>query len=312
MTKEIEVPNENPEPPKKEPRKWAVIPNPDPYDMKAKKKKHPKADDKNFLEQRGPSIILLCGSDKSKRRGIPGAKCRTFAGQGTEHPGYGRCKFCGGRNKGPSTPALKAKVAKNSTKHGLYAAVLGEREAEIFEDLHENHVVLSLEMEIHMQKAKILGYLEKQQKLWRTHYDAKLQEVFIESVCGCSKTSVHRELEPKNQHCYGCDMPRNMTETRRWVVGNTDDEARRYADKMSKVYFKGADGTSAYHAGTIEDSALDRAINTLGRLVERHARLQGDTGDTLISSINAELRAASQGTVAMSWGQAPAQGRKEE
>lgn len=80
------------------------------------------------------------------------------------------------------------------------------------------------------------------------------------------------------------------------------------AYRKSKVYYSESEngGRSYYHAGTIEDRALDRALNTLRRLVETHNRMNSDeeTGD-IVDAINAELRAASQGQVTLSWGGSP-------
>ncbi|NRR04569.1 hypothetical protein HP570_20350 [Brevibacillus sp. RS1.1] len=64
---------------------------------------------------------------------------------------------------------------------------------------------------------------------------------------------------------------------------------------------------SWYRAGTIEDRPLLRALAELGRLVEKQSRLNPDQGTDLLSQINAELRAASQGKVSISWGGAAQQ-----
>jgi len=86
------------------------------------------------------------------------------------------------------------------------------------------------------------------------------------------------------------------------------------AENATKVYFsQGLDGSSRnyYHAGTIEDNALDRALNTLGRLVEKHDRLNGGNGGDLTDKINQELRSASFGQVSVAWGKRPAQTRED-
>jgi len=59
--------------------------------------------------------------------------------------------------------------------------------------------------------------------------------------------------------------------------------------------------TGVYHAGTIEDRVLMRALNDLGRLVEKQARLSPDAGGDLLSQINDELQAASHGKITLSW-----------
>ncbi|GMB00088.1 HGGxSTG domain-containing protein [Pelosinus sp. IPA-1] len=68
--------------------------------------------------------------------------------------------------------------------------------------------------------------------------------------------------------------------------------------------------TGVYHAGTIEDRVLLRALNELGRLVERQARLSPDAGGDLLSKINDELQAASHGKITVAWGERNAQERK--
>jgi len=85
------------------------------------------------------------------------------------------------------------------------------------------------------------------------------------------------------------------------------------AEKATKVYFNFGEygARSYYHAGTIEDNALDRALNTLSRMVEKHDRLNGGGGTDIIDKINQELRAASFGKVSVAWGSRPAQARKE-
>lgn len=216
----------------------------DPYNMEAKKLLHKNADAKNRIEIRSGKPTLTCGGKKAEHKG--GGFCRSRAGAGTDHPGSGRCKFCGGLSTGPKTPEGKAAVAKNSTKHGLYATVLNDEEVDDYQELVRQKQ-LGLEHEIYFWKAKIINYL-------RT-YKNRLQR----------KRSVAR------------------------------DEGDLYAS----VEF--------YTAGSMEDRALDRALNTLGRLVEKHARLNQEAGDDMLSQINKELGAASQGQVSISWGGKPQQ-----
>lgn len=75
------------------------------------------------------------------------------------------------------------------------------------------------------------------------------------------------------------------------------------AYKNSRVWFAEGDGVRRYyHAGTIEDNALDRALRTLRSLVETHNRLKGvDDGQDIVDVINKELKAASHGSIALSW-----------
>lgn len=132
---------------------------PDPYDMAAKRALNPKADEKNFIDDRGR---LVCGARKKKGPGF----CRSVAGMGTPHKGHGRCKFCGGLNTGPKSAEGKAKVAQNGRKHGFYSQVLRGTERGTYEDLLEKKAV-SLMDEIFMLKAKILTYLDN----WQKKYD---------------------------------------------------------------------------------------------------------------------------------------------
>lgn len=220
---------------------------PDPMNEEEKLKLHPKADKKNRIELRNGKPALCCGAKRPEKKG--GGFCRSRAGAGTDHPGSGRCKYCGGCNTGPKTPEGKARSAKNSTIHGLYASVLDDDEADIYLDLAEAEK-LDLEHEIYFWKAKILRYIK--------HY-------------------------------------KNRYELKRGAISEDEDEAAAYV----------------YYAGSMEDRALDRALNTLGRLVEKHARLKQDSGDDLLSSINKELQQASEGRVTVSWG-GKAQSRADE
>lgn len=68
--------------------------------------------------------------------------------------------------------------------------------------------------------------------------------------------------------------------------------------------------TGIYHAGTIEDRVLMRALNDLGRMVARQAQLNPDAGGDILSQINAELQAASHGKVMVSWGDRKAQSKQ--
>lgn len=89
------------------------------------------------------------------------------------------------------------------------------------------------------------------------------------------------------------------------------------ADNKTKVLSKESEGGNTisytyYHAGTIEDKPLIRALETLGRLVDKHAKLNtGGDGDTLVNQLNTELRAASYGQVSLTWGSSKPQTRTE-
>jgi len=124
---------------------------PDPYDMEAKRKMHPLADQKNFIYKGN----LRCGGKKVNSEDV----CKQYAGAGTGHKGYGRCKFCGGVSTGPKTPEGMAAASQNARKHGLYSSALTEEEAVIFDELVETTNARDLESEIFTLKAKIIHYL---------------------------------------------------------------------------------------------------------------------------------------------------------
>lgn len=82
-------------------------------------------------------------------------------------------------------------------------------------------------------------------------------------------------------------------------------EGEEVAYRKSRVICREGEGVkSFYHAGTIEDNPLDRAFNTLRRLVGQKHLIDGkdDSDDNILDAINAELRAASKGKVSISWG----------
>lgn len=222
---------------------------PDPYDMARKQERHSKADKMNFLALRRENIVLCCGA---KKKNATVGRCRSIAGAGTDHPGYGRCKFCGGSNTGPKTPEGKAKMALNPIKHGFYSKVLRDDERLTYEALIEGKA-LGLMDEIYMMKAKILTYIAK----WQGRIDE-----------GGEKAA------------------------RNYITSGIDQER------------------SYYTASTADDRVLQRALETLRRLVDSHSKLTNVTGDDLISDINKELKAASQGEVTLAWKTRPAQARQ--
>lgn len=239
----------------------------DPYDMAAKRRLNPKADEKNFIDDRGR---LVCGGRKPKRG--ENAKCRSLAGAGTKHKGYGRCKFCGGMNTGPKTPEGKAKCSQNSRKHGFYAQTLKPDEQEAYESLREGKSV-SLEEEIYLMKAKILVYLQEA----RDKHDRALAEA--------QKNPQQRQDEAP------------------------EERARR---AIRVYYTTGLEQERAYyHQGTADDKVLTRQLDLLRRLVDSQAKLNPNQQQGMLDSINQELRAASHGTVTMEWGQRPPQRRAD-
>lgn len=225
-----------------------------PYDEKLKKELHPNADKLNCVGLRNGKPVLFCGAMKK------GKPCRSLAGNGTQHLGYGRCKLHGGNSTGPKTPIGKAAVGQNSRKHGFYSEALTTGEREAYETLLTEKAV-SVVHEINMLKAKILVYLKK----WSD----------IRQKDGEAATRVS------------------------YSVVTEDKEG----DKVSVT-------TNYYHAASIEDRPLMKALETLGRLVDKHAKLNPDEGTDIIGQINAELRAASHGKVTMSWSNRPAPFKK--
>ena len=88
-------------------------------------------------------------------------------------------------------------------------------------------------------------------------------------------------------------------------VRDRELEGEEKAMKKSRVICKEGDGMiTFYHAGTIDDNALDRAMNTLRRLIGQKHLIEGkdDGPDDIMDALNRELRAASKGEVFVSWG----------
>lgn len=219
-----------------------------------KKSIHPKADNLNrvALTKKGKPYLSCGAKSKNKKSGD---LCRLTAGQGTEHVGYGRCKYHGGLSTGPKTAEGKAKASQNSRIHGLYAKTLLPKEVDIYYDLVEAGTeALGLKHEILMMKAKIIAYLAKWSENWQ-------------------------------------------------AVAAKDGET--VADGATRIWFnEGENGKArnSFQAATIEDRTLDRALNTLRRLVDAYGKMNQGNQDDLLTSINDELRAASYGQVNLSWG----------
>jgi len=222
--------------------------NYDPYDMRLKVQFHQQADAINIIGTPRKEVALCCGAIKA------GKPCLQPAGMGTNHKGYGRCKFHGGNNTGPKTPEGKARSSQNNLKHGLFAKTLLPGEMSILESMDEDKDFDPLDYAIKVQTVKIISYLTK-----------------------------HSEKFKKD----------------------TELEGEEIAYRKSRVICKEGDGVKTYyHAGTIEDNALDRAFNTLRRLVGQKHLIDGkdDSEDDIMAAVNRELKAASQGEVSISWG----------
>lgn len=58
--------------------------------------------------------MALCGARKKN-----GQSCRAFAGQGTDHPGIGRCKFHGGATRTHAVNAVVQEAQRRMVKYGL-------------------------------------------------------------------------------------------------------------------------------------------------------------------------------------------------
>jgi hypothetical protein len=205
--------------------------------LEQKHRLNPMADNKNRIEERWGRTILVCGAKQTNKAGT----CRQPAGLGTDHLGYGRCKFHAGASTGPKSEDGKRRASQNSRIHGLYAATLTEAGREIYDELAEQPQ-LGLEHEILLLKTQIITYLQENRD-----------------------QNTRREM--------AADGTLNATE---WVK-----------------------------PGTIEDPRYMRALNTLGRLVEKHARLNPDDAEDLLSQVNNELREASHGKIMMTWGGPP-------
>nr|WP_233167692.1 hypothetical protein [Paenibacillus roseus] len=271
-------------------------------DMALKQAFHPLADEKNYIAERRGKAALLCGG----RRKNTAAFCRSYAGAGTAHKGYGRCRRCAGASTGPRTEEGKATAAQNSRKHGIYSRVLSPAAREVYESQTDGEAI-SLLHDIKMHRANIVVYLADWRRKWDNYYQRKLREKYVKYRCmnpDCRHVCVKGELDGKPGYCPASRCHEKRVEViERWTANRTESEAEAYADAQTRVWYSEGEGArSYYHAGSLEDRTLDRALNTLGRLIEKHARLKPDDSDDLLGQINSELRAASKGKIVVSWG----------
>jgi hypothetical protein len=275
----------------------------DPYDINLKRMIDPKADEKNFI--RGAS--LRCGAKKPS-----GKLCASYAGQGTDHVGHGRCLRHGGCSTGPVTAEGKAASAQNSRVHGFYSKALRPEEAIYFNEFVAQDDT-GLKFEIMALKAKILHYLTKWSSKWDFFYVQRMQATADWVKCrACGKEWSINNVD-SSKTCPSCRTYCDFEILKRMPLACTTVEAEDYADRMTRVTASETEAGGVrtfYHAGDLDDRALDRALNTLKRLVETHNRLQEESGDDLVGKINEELRAASRGRVSLSW-DSGAQQRKD-
>lgn len=289
-----------------EKREPVVLPDGfDPRSESLKKKIHPKADRLNQIDVRKNGPTLICGANRK------GKTCRQVAGAGTQHLGWGRCKFHGGMNTGAKTPEGKAITSQNARKHGLYSTALNRREREVYEGLLEEKTV-SLTNEIMLIKAKLLTYLEQWREKWERYREEKLGERYARYRCkDCGKEMTRPELDSRKA-CGHCSSIGELIVVNYFGAERTELEAREYADVKTRVYFKeGENGArSYYHAGTVEDAPFMRSLDQLRRLVDSHAKLTGQDSGDVMDKVNQELRAASHAAASDSWG-GPAVRREE-
>lgn len=131
----------------------------DPYDTVKKLELHSQADAKNFVDIRRGKLVLRCGAKKKESRG--GGLCKSLAGSGTDHSGYGRCKFCGGKSTGPKTANGIANVKGNAVRHGFYSKGLSADEQYTYHQILRSDDLISLREEIAFLKTKILSYITR-------------------------------------------------------------------------------------------------------------------------------------------------------
>lgn len=114
-----------------------------------------------------------CGA-KSK---TSGETCQNGAGKGTDHPGYGRCKFHGG---------AKEQVPPESR----YAAVkAGPRLKELIQSFSEDEDMLKLEGELVLLRALAANFVERYDEFAKAllGWHAAFQVDYLESVKAWSK-----------------------------------------------------------------------------------------------------------------------------
>ncbi|MFV0518496.1 MAG: HGGxSTG domain-containing protein [Aminipila sp.] len=217
----------------------------DPADPILKAAINKNADTKNLIDKERKNPTLICGAVRN------GKPCRQIAGAGTDHAGYGRCKYHGGLSTGPKTEQGKLVASQNARTHGLYSKSLLPDEVDIWEAL-KDEPIYDLQAEIQIWTVKIIEYLRR----IADKYKKDLQLLGVEG-----------------------------------------------AYRNTRIYSTTKSGKTFYHAGTIEDPILDRALNTLRQMILTQNKITGkdDSSDNILDAINSELRAASQGAISLSW-----------
>jgi len=229
----------------------------DSYDKALKKLFHEKADKLNFIGQPSGRPQLLCGAVRK------GKRCHVAAGRGTNHAGYGRCKYHGGCNTGPKTEEGKARSSQNSRKNGFYSKAMTQQQYEIYQQVAAAGI--SLDAEISLWRVLILSYLQKSTLKWQRIYEENLQR--------------------------GED-----------VACSSADKAIQRSD-ITITGPDGAPRGLVYHIGSADDVVLMKALDVLGRLIASQDKLRlpgtSSAGD-IIQQVNIELQAASYGQVSIS------------
>lgn len=65
-----------------------------------------------------------------------------------------------------------------------------------------------------------------------------------------------------------------------------------------------------YTASAADDRVLQKALETLRRLIDSHSKLTGGDSASLLDTVNGELKAASSGEITLAWKARPAQSRE--
>ncbi len=136
--------------------------------------------------------------------GVKGKICRFPKGEGTTHPGVGRCymhggiaktenKYKGNYRTGPRTPEGKKKIPMNKRKLGLYGSVLTGADRVRYQKVQDEELGDVMLSSFHLLHARILGVMEGDAKLPRQEKtlmaaakilqeQGELEEEFVEEL----------------------------------------------------------------------------------------------------------------------------------